>query len=318
MERADEPENMYFLETQSDWQQNPDMSYGFEWDKDYETKLKSFEADIKGIEDKIAQYKEALNDQDNLFGQEIIKDRIQIYEHDLGQVKQKLRNYKKDASPGTQKQFLREKTQERLIQEEFITAAAAGKDYVLFPTRETAAKIQGYDWNKGSAKSFIRRYERDLPDDAQHIIDNYLPDLESDVLTNIDNIKAFENLPEVKQYKLNSDKSMYFELHDKARDLITKRNRVNKFKNELNNATDKAAFENQVIYNPDHETVLKKYDDKPKLYKKLTGQEPVPYTDPDGNTWMKVKIPEKIKKGQGEIRAFKQGGYVDKLSKFIR
>lgn len=382
MVRADQPENMYFLETQSDWQQNPDINYDFEWANDYETRLKGFEADISGIENNIAQHKEILNDPDNILDKNTIKARIDMYEKELANIKQDFKNYKRNASPGTQKQFLREKTQERLIQEEFITAAAEGKDYVLFPTRETAVKIQNYEWMKGPLQNFIQSADSMYNTYANSIKQYYLPNLDPATLKSIDDIKEFENLPEVKEYKKTHDKYMYFQLHGEARKMITNKNRVKNFTKDINNSADKfisknvaddllkidytnsnelsnflvngnfnkieedaihsaisrypdlknfnkdtaenilrdyyiEAKKNQQMYNPDHETVLKKYDEKPKLYKKLTGQEPVPYTDPDGNTWMKVKIPEKIKKGQGEIRAFKQGGYVDKLRKFI-
>lgn len=62
------------------------------------------------------------------------------------------------------------------------------------------------------------------------------------------------------------------------------------------------------IYEPEHQTILKKYSEQPKLIKKLFGQDAKIVTDSKGNTWYEFDIPEAFKQGKGEIRAFKQGG----------
>jgi hypothetical protein len=64
--------------------------------------------------------------------------------------------------------------------------------------------------------------------------------------------------------------------------------------------------ENDVIpkYFPEHQTILKKYSEQPKTIKKLFGKEPAIVTDGKGNTWYEFDIPDKFKKGKGEIKAF--------------
>jgi hypothetical protein len=55
---------------------------------------------------------------------------------------------------------------------------------------------------------------------------------------------------------------------------------------------------------PEHQTILKKYAEQPKTIKKLFGKEPTVVTDSKGNTWYEFDIPDKFKKGKGEIKAF--------------
>ncbi len=59
--------------------------------------------------------------------------------------------------------------------------------------------------------------------------------------------------------------------------------------------------------------VLKKYKNQPKTIKKLYGQDVITVTDNKGNTWYEFDIPESFKSGTGEIKAFKEGGWLDKF-----
>jgi hypothetical protein len=58
------------------------------------------------------------------------------------------------------------------------------------------------------------------------------------------------------------------------------------------------------IYDSEHETILKKYSEQPKVIKKIFGKEPTIVTDSKGNTWYEFDIPDKFKRGKGEIKAF--------------
>jgi len=66
------------------------------------------------------------------------------------------------------------------------------------------------------------------------------------------------------------------------------------------------------IYEPAATTILKKYTEQPKVIKKLFGVEPKMVTDSKGNTWYEFDIPNKFKGGKGEIKAFKDGGWLTK------
>ena len=66
------------------------------------------------------------------------------------------------------------------------------------------------------------------------------------------------------------------------------------------------------IYEEEYETILKKYREQPKNIKKLFGVDPKLVTDNKGNTWYEIDIPKSFKEGKGEIKAFEQGGWLDK------
>ena len=48
------------------------------------------------------------------------------------------------------------------------------------------------------------------------------------------------------------------------------------------------------------------------VIKKTFGIEPKTVTDSKGNSWYEFDIPAKFKKGKGEIKAFKDGGWLNK------
>ena len=67
-------------------------------------------------------------------------------------------------------------------------------------------------------------------------------------------------------------------------------------------------------YSPEHQTILKKYSDFPKMFGKLfKGQEVRIVTDPKGNTWYEVDIPENFLQSEWQ---FKKGGVLG-LNKII-
>lgn len=73
--------------------------------------------------------------------------------------------------------------------------------------------------------------------------------------------------------------------------------------------------ENFEMYKPEHETVLKKYEENAKSVKKLFGEEAKIVTDNKGNTWYEFDIPKKFKQGKGEIKAFSTAGAAALLGK---
>lgn len=68
----------------------------------------------------------------------------------------------------------------------------------------------------------------------------------------------------------------------------------------------KKTYPEQRQYSPEHQTILKKYADFPKMFNKLfKGQEVRTVTDSKGNTWYEVDIPENFLQSEWQ---FKQGG----------
>jgi hypothetical protein len=65
-------------------------------------------------------------------------------------------------------------------------------------------------------------------------------------------------------------------------------------------------------FSSEHQTILKKYSEQPKVIKKAFGVEPKTVIDSKGNSWYEFDIPAKFKGGKGEIKAFKDGGWLNK------
>ena len=65
-----------------------------------------------------------------------------------------------------------------------------------------------------------------------------------------------------------------------------------------------------MIYSKEHQTILKKYNDNPKMVKKVLGQDTRTVTDAKGNTWFEFDIPEAFRKGKAEIKALSTIGVV--------
>jgi hypothetical protein len=73
---------------------------------------------------------------------------------------------------------------------------------------------------------------------------------------------------------------------------------------------DEMGLPTTLDFSSEHKTILKKYSEQPKTIKKLFGKEPTIVTDSKGNTWYEFDIPQKFKKGKGEIKALTTAGTV--------
>ena len=76
---------------------------------------------------------------------------------------------------------------------------------------------------------------------------------------------------------------------------------------------DKNVFEalnNNNLYSSEHQTILKKYADNPKMIKKLLWVDTKTVTDVKGNSWYELDIPEAFKKGKAEIKALSTVGAI--------
>lgn len=162
-------------------------------------------------------------------------------ENRLNLKKSELKNFE-------EKQLLDKNHQERYLQELVDYAGKKkGINKLRLPTKETAAKIQGYTKiNKKTLKNYYDNY-------SEEELNNYIQDFFSP-----------EEIEKINKIKQGED------------------------------------FE---FYPSKHETILKKYETYPKMIKKLYGEDVKLVTDSKGNTWNEFVIPDKIKKGKGEIKA---------------
>ena len=200
-----------------------------------------------------------------------------------------------DAATGeniTQKSLLDKNHQERYIQE--IVDYASKRDdinRIRLPTSETAAKIQGYEtkktWNITDLKE----------GDDIVLNDGTVGKVTNDTFINSISVT------------LSDGKKISVDMSDAG--YGTSKNSPIK---SINNVDLKEIS----LFSSEHTTILKKYSEQPKIIKKLYGVEPKIITDSKGNTWYEFNIPYEFKEGISEIKAFKHGGNVNKLLKFIK
>jgi LysM repeat protein len=182
-----------------------------------------------------------------------------------------------------QKILLDKNHQERYLQEIVANAAKRGDiNKVRVPTSETAANVQGYvsqkHWNVNIKEG-----------DEVVLLDGTKGKITDDTFDNITEITTSDG------QKVNVNFTMLE--FGKSKTLPVK---------SINNTELKEV----TGYMPEHQTILKKYKEQPKLIKKLFGEEPTIVTDSKGNTWYEFEIPKNFKEGKGQIKAFKEGGII--------
>lgn len=205
-----------------------------------------------------------------------------------------LANYKKNleldevtAKNFTQKSLLDKNHQERYLQELVSYAAERGDvSKIRLPTSETAVKVQGYQVPKKWNFKLKSGDNVTLNDGRQGII------IEPSYGTN----------GQFAQVQFSDNTSAYIDI----REPWVSRNKPFKFVNDLE------VKEIDAPHGPRQQTILKKYDEYPKLTKKLFGVDGQVITDSKGNTWYEFEIPKTFKEGNGEIKAFKEGGELPK------
>ena len=182
-----------------------------------------------------------------------------------------------DISNFQQKVLLGDKHQERLLQENLDYAAKNGQSKLRYPTSETAAKIQKY-----IPKIKANSLQWDIENLNSLKADNEFLNISDDAVLPM-NDYGYKSLSETpltkKEYleKLNERISKYKALPEE----------------ELNKA----------IFTAEHQTILKKYNDYPKMVKKTLGLDVSEVKDVKGNSWYEFDIPKTFKEGKGKIKA---------------
>ena len=157
-----------------------------------------------------------------------------------------------------QSRYLSDNYTQRQIQENLKFAAEKGQTKMRYPTSETAAKIEGYQ------KGFGRTEETDR---LQREIRETQAEFEEAILLQDD------------PFIPSSEKQRVDDLEKKL--------------NTLRSQFDEALMRAPKDYSPEHKTILKKYSDFPKQYRKLYKNADVrTITDGKGNTWYEVDVPK--------------------------
>lgn len=227
----EDPRTLYVMESQSDWAQSKP--------------IKLFkEHDIKNLQD--------LDDEINF---QISNNGAGYKGVDWTDILRQLKNSRGYLTP--QGKHLSDNYLQRQLQENLKYAAENGQTKMRYPTRETAAKIEGYPVTMQRTPEYDEAIERVRLKQRMHH-QRYPSDYESEAW-----------------HALEAEEFAARQLRKEG-------------------------------YNPQHETILKKYDAFPKQYRKLyKNAEVKTVTDTKGNTWYEVDVPEGYLNSEWQ---FKSGG----------
>ena len=296
-----ESDIMHILESQSDFFQNSGMS-SYEKLKNQPINNQKFMLEkrtqqLKNLEKTILEDENLLRDYEERFsknlpdkdGDIIHPSQIEMQKKIIADRKQHLLLKKGELQNWEQKFHLGKGHQERFLQENVQYAAEKGMNKVRVPDATTAARIQGYEGKRIWNINYKNGDKVTLNDGAEGVI----------VDDTFDNSVTVD----VNGKKINID--MSDSGYGDSKPLPVKKINDEDLKEIL-------------IYSTERQTILKKYDEQPKLIKKLFGKEPKKITDSKGNTWYEFDIPESFKQGKAEFKAFKFGGNISNLQKFIK
>ena len=283
----DEPKVLHVMESQSDWGQKkyfdniPTSLNNSQRTIHENNALLRFEKQVP------TQFKEEysrfLKDR-NTYGDELPNDVVDSYseafkefvEDHLGPKisepnKDVIYRWAKKYFDDSQVKYLHNNYLQRQLQENLKFAAENGQTKMRYPTPETATKIEGYQ----KTKVFIPK--------AKSLLD----DLNKSLAANEKIIVAQDNL-------LRPD---YFDTQG-----IKLSSETENLLQQYRSLGDRTVMD----FSPSHKTILKKYEDFPKLFQKLVKDQQIrTVTDTKGNTWYEVDVPKGYLSREWQ---FKKGG----------
>lgn len=278
---ADEPDVLHVMESQSDWAQHQLKGKHGVLPKEYWDDLIE---EREKIVESMRRNPERWNEYDIRSQEDLVKE---------------WKQRRNDATPSYQEQYshLVDNFTSRQIQENLRYAAEKGQTKMRYPTRETAAKIEGYQKSRSQTlrdnPELQKQYDelRDaLKTEEDRIVKKYAPkDYLDESLREAD--FGDMGLSEEETERL-LDQIRRSEQFERSADGAKMREEIVKARGKMD--PDKWLRENvEEKYISQHETILKKYDAFPKQYKKLYKNADVRIvTDPKGNTWYEVDVPE--------------------------
>lgn len=264
-----EPDILHILESQSDWAQ------------EYMKKVKhSKTSDSKRLslyQNSLIRAKEDLKWWENLLKSNLHEEGRPLYEWERKQIEQEfLPQAKRNVALAEQRLFpysqqhfyLSDNYLDRQLQENMKYASEKGLKKMRYPTSETAAKIEGFQRTELNPKLAELQAELDR------------------LLATSDN-----NLPDeiVFDQPINYSESQRSEM-------------INQIKNQI---AEIQANAQDLFYTKEHQTILDKYKQFPKQFKKLFNTDVRIVMDTNGNTWYEVDVPENYLSQEWK---FKTGG----------
>lgn len=299
----DDPYTIYFLESQSDKAQSG-------W------RLSNSNVRKSSIQTALNNVKEAYINADNDFDRNQYSEQIE-----------KLEGWLKEFDLDPISARMRDSYTLRQIQQNLEYSASKGYTKMRYPTPETAVKIEGYKKQpyleraptdeeiamiEENKRLYSDKLEQEKTNYYRNALQNFIKDHPGDSraiskLERLNNGESyidvmwniFEFNPENLQFGIEFDPYI-----DGMNEYIS--NIMNDFKLPI--SLDKIIP--QVFdYPKEHLTILNKYANFPKEYKKIFGKNTIvrEVVDKNGNTWYEVDIPESYRNGSAQIQ-FKQGG----------
>ena len=288
---SQDPHTLYVMESQSDWAQQALRKKGsIDAQSAYERASQS-----------VVKYQQELRQIKTNLEKGLAPDGHKIqYEWERRDIEEIIKNIEKQLSSKNaravrfdailhpekyiQENHLKQNYLQRQLQENLRYAAENKYTKMRYPTSETAAKIEGYTRqspNQEQIKILEKKYNRpegymDIGTRENFDITQFPEETASELLKKF---KIYEN----------------WENSQQAKD----------FWKEFSNIGE---------YYPEHQTILKKYSDFPKLFQKLFKDQQVRIvTDIKGNTWYEVDIPKGYLNREWQ---FKQGGKMNAIEQF--
>ena len=264
-----EPDVLHVLESQSDWAQ--------EYMKRVKHSKTLNSERLNLYQNSLIKAKEELKWWENLLKSNLHEEGRPLYEWERKQIEQEfLPQAKRNVALAEQRLFpysqqhfyLSDNYLNRQLQENMKYAAEKGLRKMRYPTPETAAKIEGFQRTELNPKLVELQTELDR---LLATSNNNLPDeIVFDQPINYSNAQRNEMIDQIK--------NQIAEIHATSSDLI---------------------------YTKEHQTILDKYKQFPKQFKKLFNTDVRIVTDTNGNTWYEVDVPDNYLQQEWK---FKTGG----------
>lgn len=260
---------IYILESQSDLAQG-DFLKKLNRVKNDPKYRHSLERGIKNSESSIEGWHRMLERGYNDYGQKLADYDFRLIEEQLLPSEiDRLNKYKTLLDDPTQKVYLMKNYLQKQLLENLKYAAENNHKIMRYPTPETAAKIEGFQKDE-KTREFV-----ELEDELNKLIANQHQDLPDEI-----NLFTDENI-------------RYTDEHRAAK--------IQELENAL---ADMQINQTDRTYPEQHITILNKYKEFPKLFKKLyKNQEVRTVTDDKGNTWYEVDVPENFLQQEWQYRS---------------
>lgn len=299
---TDEPDVLHVMESQSDWAQEGKVSKNAAYVKERMKKHPGTEDEpdswLSYAKEKIKLREEEVESLEKMLETGISENGEKLEPHAIKQIKEELLPASKKRlaeaksrfyGPTPQEIYLSDNFTSRQIQENLRYAAEKGQKKMRYPTRETAAKIEGYP----EREAYFDASGKDVTADGP--VYTYGEDVDRRIAEINNRIDYLESEP-------GGEEAMA-----EYSNLLGERMRLLQGEAKL-----KPGITKKTVY--DYEDILRKYTEFPKQYQKLfKGADVRIVTDPKGNTWYEVDVPDNY---LGQEWAYKYGGKLQQYADF--